>query len=167
MGDRIAVMRTGEILQLGDPLTIYQTPVDRFVGGFIGNPPMNFVSADLERSGDGLIARVEEAGSVAVDPDHAAPLAAQVGKPVTLGVRAENIEVLDDGAGARDTLRARVLVVEPLGSHDLLTVQMGKEQLKVSTRPDKEIKPDQDIALRFEPERTIWLDPETDRTIGM
>ena len=54
MGDRIAVMRTGKIVQLGDPLDIYQTPVDRFVGGFIGNPPMNFVSAQLSAGGDTL-----------------------------------------------------------------------------------------------------------------
>ena len=47
MGDRIAVMRTGKILQLGQPLDIYQTPVDRFVGGFIGNPPMNFLAAEI------------------------------------------------------------------------------------------------------------------------
>jgi len=167
MGDRVAVMRDGKILQLGDPLNIYRTPVDRFVGGFIGNPPMNFVTATLDRAGDGLAAGVEGAGSQPVDADHVDSLSGHVGKAVTLGVRAENIDVVDDGDGAGDTLRARVLVVEPLGSHDLLTAQLGSEQLKVATRPDLAIKPDQDIHLRFEPERTIWLDPETDRTIGM
>ncbi len=64
MGDRIAVMRAGKILQLGDPLEIYQTPVDRFVGGFIGNPPMNFLTASLERGAQGLRAAVEGAGAV-------------------------------------------------------------------------------------------------------
>jgi len=166
MGDRIAVMRTGKILQLGKPLDIYQTPVDRFVGGFIGNPPMNFVTATLERSGDGLSAGVEAAGSVKVDATHTDLLKGYVGKPVTLGIRAENIEVVSDGP-ADDSLRAHVLVVEPLGSHDLLTVQLGSELLKVSTRPDQEIKPNQDIQLQFERERTIWLDPETERTIGV
>jgi multiple sugar transport system ATP-binding protein len=165
MGDRIAVMRTGKILQLGDPLEIYQTPVDRFVGGFIGNPPMNFLTAGLERADGHLRAGVEGAGSVTVDADHIAGLAAHEGKPVTLGIRAENIEVVSDDEG--DVLRGRVLVVEPLGSHDLLTVRLGNEQIKVSTRPDVAIKSDDAIGLRFELDRIIWLDPESGRAIGM
>jgi len=166
MGDRIAVMRTGKILQLGKPLDVYQTPVDRFVGGFIGNPPMNFVAATISGSGDSLTAGVEGAGSVKVDAAHADLLKGYVGKPVTLGIRAENIEVVREAVEG-DTLKAHVLVVEPLGSHDLLTVQLGSELLKVATRPDVAIKVDQDIQLQFEHQRTIWLDPETERTIGM
>ena len=166
MGDRIAVMRAGKILQLGAPLEIYQTPVDRFVGGFIGNPPMNFIAASVDRQGDGLIAGVEGAGSVQVDTRDAASLDDYVGQPVTLGIRAENIEVqrqATDGA----TLKARVLVVEPLGSHDLLTCQLGTEQIKVSTRPDMEVKAGEDVHLALERERTVWMDPDSERTIGM
>ena len=166
MGDRIAVMRSGKILQLGQPLDVYQTPVDRFVGGFIGNPPMNFVTAEIS-GGDGvLMAGVEGVGSVKVDDAHTELLKPFVGKPVTLGIRAENIDV-DDDAPEGDSLKARVLVVEPLGSHDLLTCRLGDEQLKVSTRPDMEIKAGQDTRLRFEHERTVWMDPDSERTIGM
>jgi len=166
MGDRIAVMRAGKILQLGEPLDIYQTPVDRFVGGFIGNPPMNFVAVTVDRRADGLVAAVSGAGSVAVDPAAHERLQPYVGKSVTLGIRAENIEVRRDG-GTGDTLQARVLVVEPLGSHDLLTCQLGPEQIKVSTRPDMAVRSGEDVALALEPDRTIWLDPESERTIGM
>ena len=166
MGDRIAVMRAGKILQLGEPLEIYQTPVDRFVGGFIGNPPMNFLTASLERGTQDLRATVEGAGAVAVGAEHVARLAAREGKAVTLGIRAENIEVVAADEHA-DALRGRVLVVEPLGSHDLLTVRLGTEQIKVSTRPDVAIKADDDIALRLEHDRIIWLDPGSGRAIGM
>jgi multiple sugar transport system ATP-binding protein len=166
MGDRIAVMRAGKILQLGAPLDIYQTPVDRFVGGFIGNPPMNFISATIERSGERLVAGVPGAGSVAVDDAHADMLAPYAGKPVALGIRAEDIEVLGQPAEG-DTLTARVLVVEPLGSHDLLTCQLGQEQIKVSTRPDMAVSAGDDIHLQLEHARTVWLDPDSERTIGM
>lgn len=165
MGDRIAVMRAGKILQLGAPLDIYQRPVDRFVGGFIGNPPMNFLSADVDRAGDVLTATIEGAGSFAVRPEHAEQLGGFVGQPMTLGIRAENIEVVD--APADDTLEARVLVVEPLGSHDLLTVRLGSQQLKVSTRPDLAIRTGQEVSLRFEHDRAVWIDPRSERTIGM
>jgi multiple sugar transport system ATP-binding protein len=166
MGDRIAVMRAGKILQLGAPLDIYQRPVDRFVGGFIGNPPMNFLTAVVDRADGGLVAAIEDAGSVTVDPTHADRLAAYLGKPVTLGIRAENIQVVDD-APADDRLQARVLVVEPLGSHDLLTVRLGSGQLKVSTRPDLAIRTGQELLLQLEHERTVWIDPQSERTIGM
>ena len=58
-------------------------------------------------------------------------------------------------------------MVEPLGSHDLLTVKLGAGLIKVATRPDMHIQADQDIVLRLEHERTVWMDPETERTIGM
>ena len=166
MGDRIAVMRAGKILQLGDPLYIYQTPIDRFVGGFIGNPPMNFIAASIAQQGDGLIAGVQGAGSFKADGDAPDELKGYVGKPVTVGIRAENIEVRREPTEG-DTLKARVLVVEPLGSHDLLTCQLGSELIKVATRPDMAVKADEDVHLALEHERTVWLDPETERTIGM
>ncbi|MGD8487248.1 MAG: ABC transporter ATP-binding protein [Chloroflexota bacterium] len=166
MGDRIAVMRAGKILQLGKPLDIYQRPIDRFVGGFIGNPPMNFIAASVDRNESGLIAGVEGAGSLKVDDEDGELLEGYVGKPVTLGIRAENIDVQRDPTEGA-TLRAHVLVVEPLGSHDLLTCQLGPELIKVSTRPDMEIKAGEDIYLALEHERTVWIDPESQRTIGM
>ena len=166
MGDRNAVMRTGKILQLGQPLDIYQTPVDRFVGGFIGNPPMNFVAARIEGSGASMVAGVEGAGTTRGDAEAAKTLAGYSGQDVTLGIRAENIETRRE-ATEGDTLKARVLVVEPLGSHDLLTCKIGSELIKVATRPDMNVKADEDVHLALEHERTVWLDPETERTIGV
>ena len=166
MGDRIAVMRTGKILQLGKPLDIYQRPVDRFVGGFIGNPPMNFLSATLDGGSGTMVAGVAGAGTVKIEPAVAATLAGYAGKEVTLGIRAENIEVRRE-ATEGDTLKAQVLVVEPLGSHDLLTCRIGSEQIKVATRPDMNVSSDEVIHLALEHERTVWMDPETERTIGM
>lgn len=58
-------------------------------------------------------------------------------------------------------------MVEPLGSHDLLTCKIGAEQIKVATRPDMDVKADEVIHLALEHERTVWLDPQTERTIGM
>ena len=167
MGDRIAVMRTGKILQLGKPLDIYRTPVDKFVGGFIGNPPMNFVSATVDRSDGGLRAGIEGAGSLAIHADDAEKLAGHVGKPVTLGIRAENVDVSRDAENSGDMLKGSVLVVEPLGSHDLLTVRLGNEQIKVATRPDLAVRMDEEVGLRFEHDYISWLDADSERTIGM
>jgi multiple sugar transport system ATP-binding protein len=165
MGDRIAVMRTGKILQLGRPLDVYHTPVDRFVGGFIGSPPMNFLTAAMSGSADRLEARFDGAGTLAVDVADHERLRGFVDKGVTIGIRAENIEIVDASAPADDVLRARVRVVEPLGPHDLLTVSLAGEHVKVQTRPNIGVGPNDEIRLRFQRDRVIWLDPDTGRSV--
>ncbi|MDV7390535.1 TOBE domain-containing protein, partial [Arthrospira platensis SPKY1] len=74
-------------------------------------------------------------------------LAPYDGKPMLVGIRAENMETL--ASPADDALRASVLVVEPLGSQNLLTVQLGDNRMKVSTHPDFATHPDADVWLRF------------------
>ncbi len=109
MGDRIAVMREGQIVQLDTPSALYDRPADVFVGSFIGSPPMNFLKARA-RDGTAVGDAFEVPGPPGMD-----------GKEMLLGIRPENIRI---GEGP---LRGRVLVVEPLGSHALLTVMVGNE----------------------------------------
>jgi multiple sugar transport system ATP-binding protein len=167
MGDRIAVMRAGRVLQMGDPLTIYDAPADRFVGGFIGSPPMNFLTATIEHV-DGtveLAASLAGAGTLRLGEVDGG-LTDRVGRPALLGIRAENIEVRRAGRADEGLVRARCLVVEPLGSHNLLTLQLGEERVKVATRPDQRVEPDEDVLLRIDPRRIRWLDPETGQAIA-
>ena len=152
MGDRIASMNSGRIVQVDTPLAVYASPADMFVGGFIGTPPMNFLDADV--SANGGVPRVRIG-----DASFALPEGAPAGSRVVLGIRAEAIAVEQeprDGA-----IRATVVVVEPLGSHNLLTVRVGESMLKVSARPDVFPAPDSDVWLRLEPDRIRWMDPET------
>ena len=155
MGDRVAVMRTGRLVQVADPLTIYDGPVDRFVGGFIGNPPMNFLSAIIERRKGAAVVVLPDVGEVPLGGD--ADLGDHAG-PVLLGIRAENVEVRPSPSNG--AVRARVLVVEPLGSHNLVTLQIGAEQLKATTRPDERLERDQEVAVVIDAARIRWLDAE-------
>ena len=155
MGDRVAVMRAGKLVQVGDPLTIYDGPVDRFVGGFIGNPPMNFLPVEVSRRDGDRVAVLADAGEIPLGTAEA--LGDRAGAMV-LGIRAENIELVEAGHSA--SLRARILVVEPLGSHNLVTVAVGNEQLKATTRPEQVLRRDEEIGVRIDPERIRWLDPE-------
>ena len=154
MGDQVAVMRSGKLVQVGDPLTIYDGPVDRFVGGFIGNPPMNFLPATVRGDG-GAVVELPDAGEIRLDADDG--LGGHRGR-VLLGIRAENIEVLPRPDGGM--LRGRVLVVEPLGSHNLVTLQVGAEHLKAITRPDVRLERDQEVGVSLDPGRIRWLDAE-------
>jgi multiple sugar transport system ATP-binding protein len=154
MGDRIAVMNAGRIIQLDSPLAVYDHPADTFVGGFVGTPPMNFLAAEIAADGAGPVVSLS-GGSFPGSPA-AAELA---GRKLLLGIRAESIAVeRQPGDGL---IEATVIVVEPLGSHNLLTVKSGEDILKVSTSPRLFPEPDSSIWLRVEPNRIRWMDRET------
>jgi multiple sugar transport system ATP-binding protein len=155
MGDRVAVMRTGKLVQVGDPLTIYDGPADRFVGGFIGSPPMNFMPVQVTRRDGQVVANVASAGSV---PLAGTRVPGDREGEVLLGIRAENIELRPEASAAG--IRGRVLVTEPLGSHNLVTLQVGDEQLKAITRPEQRFDRDQEVAIQIDVSRIRWLDTE-------
>jgi multiple sugar transport system ATP-binding protein len=120
MGDRVAVMRKGELQQVDDPQTLYDRPVNLFVGGFIGSPAMNMVEATIERS-NGTLAAVLGDQRLVLDPEAAhihRALEAYVGRPVVVGIRPEHLESADLApdapAGAR--LKGKVGLREALGS---------------------------------------------------
>jgi multiple sugar transport system ATP-binding protein len=124
MGDRVAVMRKGEIQQVAEPQELYDRPVNLFVGGFIGSPAMNMLEAKLERSDGSLLATIGDQRVVLDDEAVATKpaLARYVGKDVVLGIRPEDLE---DAALARDVpadrrLRGSVQLREALGSEILV-----------------------------------------------
>lgn len=154
MGDRISVMRSGRIVQVDEPMKVYSEPEDVFVGGFIGNPPMNFLNGRVEQNGSGPTVNIE--GQHMPAP---AALAGMVGQPVTLGIRAENVQTLT--APGNGAIPATVLVVEPLGSHLLLTMQIGGQSLKVTTPSDFPAETDGQLWLQPDYGKLRWLDAES------
>ncbi len=84
LGDRVAVMRKGQIAQLGDLLDVYDAPADRFVGGFIGSPPMNFIKTAVSGDGGALIVCDQRLRAPSL-------LQSYSSTDVLLGVRAENV----------------------------------------------------------------------------
>ena len=159
MGDRVAVMRDGEIQQCDAPNTVYESPSNRFVGGFIGNPPMNFLDGTIRRDGEGVVVSVahhEFSPALEIQP----LIRGLRGDRIALGIRAENMETLPDPGP--DTVPVRVDVVEPLGAQNLLTVQVGGHRLKVSTHPSLPVAVNQELHIRFPAHQIRWIDPATD-----
>jgi multiple sugar transport system ATP-binding protein len=120
MGTRVAVMRKGEIQQVDDPQTLYDRPVNLFVGGFIGSPSMNMLDAVIESSNGGLAAKIANQ-TISLGPEalenHPA-LKSYVGKQVVLGIRPEDLEdaALESDAPPERQLRGRLELKEALGS---------------------------------------------------
>jgi multiple sugar transport system ATP-binding protein len=156
LGDRIAVMRKGLFLQLDTPLKVYDTPADHFVGSFIGSPPMNFLSGHLAGDGDALLV---ENSRLPIKPGLADRLRKNGQPEVWLGIRSENIDPGEDAhPGA---LPGRVIVVEPLGSHILLTVRVGESIIKVNAHADFIFEPEQPISLNFSADKIRLFDKQS------
>jgi multiple sugar transport system ATP-binding protein len=161
LGNRIAVMRHGEFLQVDTPIRVYDFPAAHFVGSFIGSPPMNFLSAQVVDSATAL--RVEGA-KLPVTPDLSAALVQGSQKEVWLGIRSENIE--PQLYASNDALPARVVVVEPLGSHHLITVRLGDTVVKVNAHPDLEFYMEQEIWLKLNINKIRLMNKESGIAIG-
>jgi multiple sugar transport system ATP-binding protein len=149
-------MRDGEIVQCAAPMEIYDRPASRFVGGFIGSPPMNFLTGTVARANGAL--RVEVGGASIPLPSDAA-----VAGEVTIGIRPEHIAV--EFAPAPAAVSASVSVLEPIGSHQLLTAQVGSDLIKVAVPPEFAADPGRQIWLRFDPGRVRLMDPQTGQAV--
>jgi multiple sugar transport system ATP-binding protein len=162
MGDRIAVMYAGRILQYDHPTKIYDTPVDHFVGSFIGNPPMNFISGQVQRDDGQVVVKI---GDFSINPpaELHTVLKNYDGKSIFLGIRAENMETLIEPTD--DSLRVHVDVLEPLGAHNLLTMHINNQSLKVTTHPDFPAQMGGDVYIRFPVGKIRWIDEDTGKAI--
>lgn len=162
MGDRIAIMKSGVIQQYDQPDIVYDRPANQFVGSFIGNPPMNFMQGEVQRQ-DGQV-NVRIADFIMTPAAVMLPvLKSYEGKRIIMGIRAENMETLKTPAD--DALGVEVLVVEPLGSQNLLTVQIGDDIVKVATHPTFEVAPGTDVWLRFPADKIRWIDRDSEQAL--
>jgi multiple sugar transport system ATP-binding protein len=119
MGDRVAVMRKGELQQVDAPQELYDRPVNLFVGGFIGSPAMNLVEAKLERADGGLAAVAgNQRITLGEETLSARPgLKNYEGRDVILGIRPEDLEDAElEPERAEQTLEGQVELTEALGS---------------------------------------------------
>lgn len=144
LSDRIAVMYNGRIEQVGAPVEIYSHPASRFVGGFMGSPPMNFIRLPVT---NGTV----KLGNI----DHSVP--ASVESEIVLGLRGENVSL----APLAEGLRLDVRVAEPMGSHLLLTGTIADQPVRVILPPGESVKAGEAIGLKLAADRLTWLSPET------
>lgn len=164
MGDRIAVMKEGVIQQFEHPTTVYDLPTNRFVGGFIGNPPMNFLGGRIVANGAAKSVKAMIGDFEITPSDEMAPiLVPYAGNSIVVGIRAENMEAVKQPSD--DALGVRVIVVEPLGSQNLLTVRIGDDIVKIATHPTFNVAADDDIWLRFPVDKIRWVDPASGKAL--
>jgi multiple sugar transport system ATP-binding protein len=133
MGDRVAVMRDGELQQVDRPQRLYDAPANLFVASFVGSPPMNiFEAAVIERDARLLCKVGDSEFELPADLTASRPaLAKYAGRRLAVGIRPEDVREASGWDGAR--LRGRILLVESLGSEQLVHIEIAAAPLE---RPD-------------------------------
>jgi multiple sugar transport system ATP-binding protein len=180
LGQRIGVMFKGCLLQVADAMTLYQRPVNKFVAGFIGSPPMNFLAGVLRtedrRRESGVGSRVQEfensieesvtfqsqALRVPLSPEMSQRLVAYAGRQVVAGIRPEDIGLPEPG---RPGLRAQVDVVEPMGSETLLYLRVAETNLVAKSLSPQYPKPGEIGEFSINNHRLYLFDAETEAAL--
>jgi multiple sugar transport system ATP-binding protein len=167
LGQRVAVMKDGIVMQYDDPQTIYDRPANMFVAGFIGSPPMNFLEAKLIPEGGRLY--VQGKGfRLLVPEDRATPrLRGYVGKDVTFGLRPEDVrtpEMVREEKADR-AFPGRVRVREPLGDELIVYADCAGDEIVAKLDPHLPIQPGQDVTFVAMMERLHIFDKETEQAV--
>ncbi|WPJ96083.1 sn-glycerol-3-phosphate ABC transporter ATP-binding protein UgpC [Coraliomargarita algicola] len=168
MGDRICVMKDGNIMQVDEPLKLYNDPQNMFVAGFIGSPPMNFFHGVCTEQ-DGKIYFIEKGatgdGFQIELQDKLAVLARKHGNgPIVLGVRPEDMVV--SGSKGSDSIDAEIDVSEPMGAETYLyLITPGGNHFIAKVPADHAFNMRQTVHLKCNQERSTFFDPETENVV--
>ena len=168
MADRIVVMKDGYIQQIGTPKEIYDNPNKIFVGGFIGNPPMNFLNAHFD--GEKLFVDGEEKLAIDIDKNQLNTLKnhKEGAYDVVIGLRPENVYLNDDHNLNKDSQKIDIVCDfrELLGQEIVIyTYILGQKfLLKVSSKTV--INPDEKLTIGFNKDSLYFFDKETTKRIN-
>jgi multiple sugar transport system ATP-binding protein len=164
LGDRVVVMKDGMVQQVGEPLELYNAPINRFVAGFIGSPGMNFATVRMSGAKDGL--RADNAGlRIDVPTEIGLRLQPYAGRDVTMGIRPEDVRVANGSDPAGLCFDAVVEVVEKLGSEILLDVQVGDQTMVAAVEPTVRAKRGDKLRFALRPDRLHFFDTTSQAAI--
>jgi len=165
MGTRIAVMNEGLLQQVGTPQSLYDTPINRFVAGFIGSPSMNFVEVHTEGSGEAARLVGPADWSIPLPDRYRDAATPRAGKTLVAGFRPEHIDIGQDGPGL-GTFRARADVVEYLGNEELLHISAADQDVVAIVGSEHSVRSGDIVDLVIPLDKLHLFDGETGLTLA-
>jgi len=166
MGDRIVIMKDGNIQQVGAPLEVYDFPQNEFVAGFIGSPPMNFFRARLVKA-DGAMYVDMGSFRMKVPAEYASNYEKFMNREVTFGLRPEDVadQEVDARRGSWEPMTGVAEVIEPLGAEIILELSKGEHSFIARVAPNSKARLNQEVGLNFDMLKMHLFDPETGKVI--
>jgi multiple sugar transport system ATP-binding protein len=166
LGDRIVVMKSGKILQVADPVNLYENPGNKFVAGFIGSPPMNFLNGRITaQNGDYFF--TDRGIRLRLLPQHHAKISPFRDRDVVFGIRPEDIydKIFAQDARPEFTITATVDMVEPMGSEIYLYLNAGNNSFVARVSNQDTAAVNQDLQVVFDMSKAHFFDPKTEEAI--
>ena len=167
MGDRICVMKDGQIMQVADPLTLYRQPENLFVAGFIGSPPMNLLKGKVVRQNGGLVfVEAADQNTVSVPlQGNLEPLAGRyLDKPVILGIRPEHITE-ETKEGSHVPVSSTVDIAEPMGSESLVYLKAGTGNFIAKIHGERLFHQGEQVTVHVNTDKIHLFDSETENIV--
>jgi multiple sugar transport system ATP-binding protein len=163
MASKIVVMKDGKVQQIGSPLYLYNHPINKFVAGFIGSPPMNFLTVKVTEKGGAIVLNE---GTFEIKPaaQHAEYLKKYFGKEVFFGIRPEDLLYTEKPA-VENNIPAKITVVEPLGADIHLWLTTGSQPLVARTEPHHTFKVGDTVNFTPRLDKARYFDKETELSV--
>jgi len=167
MGDRIVVMKDGLIQQVADPITLYDHPANRFVAGFIGSPPMNFMEGKIIKK-EGRFYFDEGRFQVKIVEEICEKISGFEGREIVFGIRPENIhdKLFIPDALPENTIKATVEVVEPMGSEVFLYLNTGAHNFIARVDAHDQAQVNEELELVLDMAKTQFFEKEKGKAIS-
>jgi len=163
LADRIVVMHGGHIQQQGSPEELFKRPVNKFVAGFLGTPPMNFLDARIETRGD-IPYAVGDGFDLRLTGEKGHAAAAHANQGLTLGVRPSDIDYAPQAQSER-ALQLQPLVSEYVGAQSVLLCQSGANKVTVEVKSETPLALGQTLTFAVNPDRIHLFDRESEAAL--
>ncbi len=161
LGERIIVMKDGEIMQIDAPIDLFNNPKNKFVAEFIGSPQMNFIDGSIEIQESKLIFKDKNENIFNLSKLELNSLKDSVGKEVYLGIRSENLRWEQGELENYATLKGKVIAIELLGNQKHIYIDSNDLELVATFRSDIEVKLNSIIELFLDLNKAYLFDKET------
>lgn len=168
MGERICIMKDGEIIQVGAPMDVYRNPANTFVAGFLASPPMNLLEGRLDASSNGAIDAVIGDARLQMPASLAAGFQTHHGKAVIIGLRPEDFHLSASAARHAVELTVVAITTEVLGPEVILVANLAHArgpEVQVRMPRDFLAKPDEAVKLYFDLSQIQIFDSTTTRAL--
>ncbi len=168
LADKIVVMNKGEIVQVGEPLTVYRRPTTKFIAGFIGSPKMNFIPCRLlETSTGGLAAEPPDGTHCNIPDDRVDAYRPYLNRPLEIGLRPQHLTLGGPELANTQYLESTVDVVEPTGSETLISFTIKGHVMTAFGNPNVAKNPGQRIRLQAQMDHMHLIDPQNEQIVAV
>jgi multiple sugar transport system ATP-binding protein len=166
LADRIVIMHEGVLQQVGTPEEVYAHPTNLFVARFVGSPVMNVAAVSVAEKGGAATVTVEGAAEGFAFPRALlSKLDGKAASGLSLGIRPEG--VLVDRAPAEGFLPVQAHIIEPLGSYDIVDLEVGSQMLRARTRSGYVKAAGDRVYARIDPAQAHFFDTASEESLGV